>query len=106
MKSTQQTPKVPLNKPAHQFYSDSVALDLKNQDSSLDDIIKAQDIESSGKEPDITDNDLNSEIKKIVSKVNEKLPNYKHIKNFKLLKEPLEKTTTQKIKRFGNNLSM
>ena len=55
---------------------------------------------------DITDNDLNSEIKKIISKVNEKLPNYKHIKNFKLLKEPLEKTTTQKIKRFGNNLSM
>ena len=57
MKSTQQTPKVPPNKPAHQFYSDSVALGLKNQDSSLDDIIKAQDIESSGKEPDITDND-------------------------------------------------
>ena len=60
MKSTQQTPKVPPNKPSHQFYSDSVALHLKNQDSSLDDIIKAQDIESSGKEPDITDNDSSS----------------------------------------------
>ena len=55
---------------------------------------------------DITNIDLNKEIKKIISEVNKKLPNYKHIKNFKLLKEPLEKTTTQKIKRFGNNLSM
>lgn len=55
---------------------------------------------------DITDDDINSEIKKVISDVNKKLPNYKHIKNFKIVKEPLEKTTTQKIKRFGDNLSM
>ncbi len=55
---------------------------------------------------DIKDSDINKEIKKIISDVNKKLPNYKHIKNFKIVKEPLEKTTTQKIKRFGNNLSM
>lgn len=55
---------------------------------------------------DIEDSDINKEIKKIISDVNKKLPNYKHIKNFKIVKEPLEKTTTQKIKRFGNNLSM
>ena len=44
--------------------------------------------------------------RRIVNEVNEKLPNYKHIKDYKILEEPLEKTTTQKIKRFGNNLSM
>ena len=55
---------------------------------------------------EITKKEIEKEIKKIVSEVNQKLPNYKHIKNFKILDEPLEKTTTQKIKRFGNNLSM
>lgn len=55
---------------------------------------------------DVSDDDIEKEIKKIISDVNKKLPNYKHIKNFKIVKEPLEKTTTQKIKRFGNNLSM
>lgn len=54
----------------------------------------------------ISEDDINVEIKKLISEVNKKLPNYKHIKNFKIVKEPLEKTTTQKIKRFGNNLSM
>lgn len=49
---------------------------------------------------------IEQEIKKIVSEVNNRLPNYKHIKDYKILEEPLEKTTTQKIKRFGNNLSM
>lgn len=55
---------------------------------------------------DISEIEINKEIKKLVSEVNKKLPNYKHIKNFKIVKEPLEKTTTQKIKRFGNNLSI
>lgn len=58
-----------------------------------------------GKE-NISDSDVNKEIKKLISEVNKKLPNYKHIKNFKIVDEPFEKTTTQKIKRFGNNLSM
>lgn len=54
----------------------------------------------------ITDDDINKEIKNLITEINKKLPNYKHVKNFKIVKEPLEKTTTQKIKRFGNNLSM
>ena len=54
----------------------------------------------------VSEEDINVEIKKLISETNKKLPNYKHIKNFKIVKEPLEKTTTQKIKRFGNNLSM
>lgn len=55
---------------------------------------------------DISETEIKKEIKSLVSEVNKKLPNYKHIKNFKIVNEPFEKTTTQKIKRFGNNLSM
>ena len=58
-----------------------------------------------GKE-NISEKEINKEIKTLISDVNKKLPNFKHIKKFKIVSEPLEKTTTQKIKRFGNNLSM
>lgn len=48
------------------------------------------------------------EIKKIiadvVANVNSKIPNYKHIKNFAIRDEEFEKTTTQKIKRYGDNI--
>ena len=50
------------------------------------------------------------EIKKIVSdivkNVNSKLPNYKHIKSFGIRDNEFEKTTTQKIKRFGDNMKI
>lgn len=50
------------------------------------------------------------EIKKIVSdivkSVNDKLPNYKHIKSFGIRDTEFEKTTTQKIKRFGDNMKI
>lgn len=55
---------------------------------------------------DISDTDIKKEFKKLISEVNKKLPNYKHIKDFKVVENEFEKTTTQKIKRFGNNLSM
>ena len=48
------------------------------------------------------------EIKKIisdvVSSVNSKLPNYKHIKGFISRDKEFEKTTTQKVKRYGDNM--
>ena len=48
------------------------------------------------------------EIKKIisdvVSNVNSKLPNYKHIKGFIIRDKEFEKTTTQKVKRYGDNM--
>ena len=50
------------------------------------------------------------EIKKIISdvitSVNSKIPNYKHIKNFVIKDKEFEKTTTQKIKRYGKNMKM
>ena len=48
------------------------------------------------------------EIRKVLSdtvrKANEKLPNFKHIKSFKIMDENFEKTTTNKVKRFGKNV--
>ena len=42
----------------------------------------------------------------IVSGINKKLPNYKHIKSFIIKDKEFEKTTTQKIKRYGENLNI
>ena len=47
------------------------------------------------------------QIKQVISNaiqaVNKKIPNYKHIRGFKIVDKELEKTTTQKIKRYGEN---
>ena len=45
-------------------------------------------------------------ISDVVSNVNKKLPNYKHIKSFGIRDKEFEKTTTQKIKRYGNNMKL
>lgn len=54
------------------------------------------------------DNPTEKQVQEIVSNVvkdiNSRFPNYKHIKSFKILKDALEKTTTQKIKRYGSNM--
>ena len=55
---------------------------------------------------EISNADIEKEFRNLIFEVNKKLPNYKHIKDFKIVEKEFEKTTTQKIKRFGNNLSM
>lgn len=42
----------------------------------------------------------------VVSNVNNKLPNYKHIKSFGIRDKEFEKTTTKKIKRYGDNMKV
>ncbi len=53
------------------------------------------------------DQPSDDQVKKIigeaVQEVNKKIPNYKHIKGFRVVKKEFEKTTTQKIKRYGEN---
>ena len=43
-------------------------------------------------------------ISETVKKANKKLPNFKHIKSFKIMEEDFERTTTNKVKRFGKNV--
>ncbi len=49
--------------------------------------------------------EIQAAVQKVIRDVNAKIPSYKHIKVVEILTAALEKTTTQKIKRFGPNLS-
>ena len=44
-------------------------------------------------------------MKNAIQNVNNQIPNFKHIKGF-TLKDSFEKTTTQKIKRYGKNMEI
>lgn len=48
--------------------------------------------------------ELQAMIKSIIDEVNNKMPNYKHIRMFEVLEKEFEKTTTRKIRRCGMNL--
>ena len=52
------------------------------------------------KYPEISEEELKEIIWKDIKEINSKMPNYKHIKNLVITKEPMIKTTTAKIKRF------
>ena len=51
-----------------------------------------------------TKEDVRKILSDAVKKANEKLPNFKHIKSFKIMEEDFERTTTNKVKRFGKNV--
>ena len=53
-----------------------------------------------------TKEDITNIINAAIKTINEKLPNFKHIKNVSIREDEFEKTTTQKIKRFGDNLKI
>lgn len=48
--------------------------------------------------------EIKAEISKAVASINDKLPTYKKIIITEIVAEAFEKTTTKKIKRFGNNI--
>lgn len=50
--------------------------------------------------------DIHNIISDAITDVNKKLPNYKHIKDFSIRDTEFEKTTTQKIKRYGDNMKI
>ncbi len=52
------------------------------------------------KYPNIVEEDLKNIIWKDIKQINSGLTNYKHIKNLIITKEPMIKTTTQKVKRY------
>lgn len=49
--------------------------------------------------------EIHALISEAVKKVNASIPSYKHIRIVEILTEALEKTTTRKIKRYGNNMA-
>ncbi len=51
-----------------------------------------------------TKEEVTKTVNEIIKKVNERLPNFKHIKSFKIMDEDFERTTTNKVKRFGKNM--
>ncbi len=51
-----------------------------------------------------TAEEIEGRIREIVREVNHHIPTYKHIKVFEVLKTALEKTSTRKIKRYGENM--
>ena len=51
-----------------------------------------------------TKEEISKILSEAVKKANEKLPNFKHIKSFKVMDEDFERTTTNKVKRFGKNV--
>ena len=51
-----------------------------------------------------TKEEISRTLNEVVKKANEKLPNFKHIKSFKIMDEDFERTTTNKVKRFGKNV--
>lgn len=51
-----------------------------------------------------SEEEIKAAVQNAIKTVNSKIPNYKHIKIVEVLSSALEKTTTQKIKRFGKNI--
>ncbi len=51
-------------------------------------------------------NDIQKIITNQIQEINKKFPNYKHIKSIYIRDSEFEKTTTKKIKRFGDNLKI
>ncbi|MCL1630352.1 AMP-binding protein [Sporolactobacillus sp. CPB3-1] len=52
-----------------------------------------------------TKEEIQAMIKSIVEEVNNKMPDYKHIRMFEIIEREFEKTTTRKIRRYGMNLT-
>jgi len=55
---------------------------------------------------EVSSDEVYDVINNIVQEINKKFPNYKHIKEIYIRDTEFEKTTTQKIKRFGDNLKI
>lgn len=51
-----------------------------------------------------SEEEVRAQLQNVIAEVNQRIPTYKHIKKVEVLDTALEKTTTQKIKRFGANL--
>lgn len=90
------------------FISEAVVLGVPNFKGGL--AIKAkvfpciEKIKEYHKGIELTQEEIKKEISAVIAKINDKLPTYKKIIIIEVVWEAFEKTTTKKIKRFGNNV--
>ncbi len=89
------------------FIAEALVLGVKNSKGGME--VKAKIFpcfekinEFCGKEVSI--DEAKKHILDLVEKINDKLPSYKKIIIVEVVNEPLEKTSTKKIKRYGNNI--
>lgn len=93
------------------FISECLVTGIQKQEND-ETFVHAQilpDYEAIGEKLNINDaskEEIYNLIKDTVSLVNSQIPNFKHIKSFNIRETDFEKTTTQKIKRYGNNLKI
>lgn len=76
--------------------------DHKDTEVSALIVLNMDNIKKKFKKP--TKEDISKLVNSAIKAINDKLPNFKHIKNYAVKEDSLEKTTTQKVKRFGKNL--
>ena len=91
----------------HKFVSEALVLGVENSKGGMD--VKAKIYpcfdelkEHFGKE--VSYDEAKEQILRLVEEFNDNLPNYKKILVVEVVSEPLEKTSTKKIKRYGNNI--
>ncbi len=70
----------------------------------IPDISKIKEYLNIDENSNVSDKEIFEIISKSVKEVNNLLPQFKHIKEFSIKNNEFEKTTTNKIKRFGKNL--
>lgn len=76
--------------------------ELRKEDGPEDDIIPAAIIVYDPEKLDAADEPAAREkVQADLDRINETMPSYKHIRRFRLTDEPMEKTTTGKIKRYA-----
>ncbi len=91
-----------------EFISEALVLGVPNSKGGM--AVKAkvfpciEKIKEAYGEKTPSEEDIRKEISTVISKINDKLPTYKKIIVTEVVWEAFEKTTTKKIKRFGNNV--
>lgn len=92
---------------AHRFVSEALVLGVENSKGGME--VKAKIYPCYDELKDVLGREASfdeakKEILSLVEEMNDKLPTYKKILIVEVVKEPLEKTSTKKIKRYGNNI--
>lgn len=82
------------------YKEEAIVVGIPNKDDERDLVVTLKLVYNPEHFEGKTKEDINELVKADVEKINEKLPPYKRIKRVYTTDEPMEKTSTQKVKRF------